>query len=329
MEKIPYGFLFDWMGSADTRRHIAYAGQMIDSSCLMFDYAGIDAAASFDGASLDPDWVEKYLITAGSFVSKYDGSRIMIAPYPSRYGDLDQYGDGEKVEGITRSSSGDIITGENGEDVCICYNTSSRLPDLDIGYYSATLAEVDDAIGALIKWAKCAPIISAADSKAEAAINAMLDEIMHGDKPCVISDKEVLTAMRNGQTYSVDVTDPKRATYIQYLSELHDVLIRRYYTKNGIDTRKTSKHAQVTIDEADGMEVYSWLIPLNKLKQRQKWCAAMNRMYGLSLSVDFAEPWRSAYQSYLRKMQEGGTEDAETSEHAADAGNSDGDQNDD
>lgn len=325
MPKNPYYRLTDWICDTSSRQ-IAYAGQMVDSSCLMFVYAGIDAAASFDGDSLDPDWLERYLITAGSIVSKYDGSRILIAPYPSRYGDLDQYGDGDQVQGITRSSTGDVITGKNGEDVCICYNTSSRLPDLDIPYYSRTLSDVDDAIDALIRWAKCAPIISAADSKSEAAINAMIDEIMDGKRPCVIGDETVLTAMQHGQTYSIDITDPKRATYIQYLSELHDVLIRRYYTKNGIDTHKTSKHAQVTTDETDGMEIYSWLIPLNKLEQRRKWCNAMNRLYNLNLSVDFAEPWKSAYDAYIKKLQNGGDQDAETPEHIADADDPDNNQ---
>jgi len=320
----PYAWLTDWISDCSSRQ-ISYAGQMIDSNCLMFEYDGIDVAASFDGTTLDPEWLEKYLVTAGSIVSQYDGSRILIAPYPSRYGDLDQYGDGDQVEGITWSSTGDVITGKNGEDVCICYNTSSRLPDLDIPYYSRTLSDVDDAIDALIRWAKCAPIISAADSKSEVAINAMIDEIMDGKRPCVIGDEVVLTAMQHGQTYSIDVTDPKRAAYIQYLSELHDVLIRRYYTKNGIDTHKTSKHAQVSVDETDGMEIYSWLIPLNKLKQRQKWCAAMDRIYGLQLSVDFAEPWRSAYSAYLKRTQEGGDQDAQETQHAADESDPDGD----
>lgn len=316
MPKIPYSWLFDWIPS-EGYRAAAYAGEMINAGCMMFEYAGMPAAKAYDGSSADPAWLEKYLLAFGRFVSTYDGERIIVAPYPSRYGDLDQYGDGEQVEGITRGENGIVINGYNGYDCCICYNTTTRLPDLDVAYYARTLASVDDAIDALIRWAKCAPILSAADSKAEAAINAMLDEIMEGKRPCVISDQEVLTSLRNGTTYSVDITDPKRATYIQYLSELHDVLIRRYYTKNGIDTHKTSKHAQVNIDETDGMEIYSWLLPLDKLKQRRLWCEAMNRCFGLSLSVDFAEPWRSAYEAYLKKQQEGAEPNEEATEHDA------------
>lgn len=324
-----------------TARTAAYFSEclVVDLSMFAWKLNGETVFTDADGNSFDSVWMEKYLNCSGSIVAKVADGEVKIAPMPSRTGNLDQYGEGTDIIGITRN--GEQIDGKNGESVVICYHQSSRWADLDLIYYPDVLSRVDDAINACLKWSRTAPLLGSPDSMTQTQIAGIIEELMDGIPKCVV-DGNMLEKLRSvGSTagngvYSVEITKPERVALVQYLSELHDVLMRRYYTTRGLDSHKTSKHAQVNESEATGQEVISWIIPLDRLKCRQKFCEEMQSL-GVDLSVEFAEPWKTMYDSFMAKLkaqpEEGGEEnadedtaDGDDTESAEDSGVQSGDQ---
>ena len=304
-------------------RQAAYFSDCLSVDLSMFRVSidGEYLLTDTTGNTLDPLWIERYLNTAGCILSKVSGNNIIIAPQPSRTGELDQYGDGKDGFGVTRN--GEQITGTIGKDVCLCYNQSSRFSDLDLLWFPDLLAKIDDGIDACLTWSKPAPVFSAADSKAHKTIADNLQKIMDGE-PCIVTGGDVLTSMRQGQNYAVDFTNPERVRNIQYLSELFDEAVKWFYTKRGVDVHRTAKHAQVTASESDGMQVYSWIHPLDKLRCRQQWCDDMQRLFGVTITYDFNEPWRSAYEQFMMSMTMPEPEQKE-GEQNADTDNTDDD----
>jgi hypothetical protein len=254
----------------------------------------------------DEDWAERYLVYNGNFVGGMLPDGIpALAPNVSRTGNLNIYGDGTEANAPCRGTSG-TITGIIGKDAFICYNNSQRMPETDLIYYPDVLAAIDRNVYKLIDWTKYPPMVCATDSKTQTAINKILDEADAG-KPRAIVDDALLSSLSRGVSndiYSVDLVDPAKIQLVQYLLEAHDVIIRRIQAKHGIDTRRTSKHAQVSVDEADGMQLASWVYPLDQLRQRQKFAAAWSARYPeYPISVEFAEPWASAYREFLAEQQ--------------------------
>ena len=301
-----------------TARSASYFSECLIVDLSMFDWTldGEKVFTNADGESFDAVWMEKYLNCSGSIVADVRSDNVKIAPMPSRTGNLDQYGEGTDIIGITRN--GEQIEGKNGSSVVICYHQSSRWADLDLIYYPDVLARVDDAINACLKWSKTAPLLGAPDSMTQTQIAGILDDLMNGIPKCVV-DGNLLEKLRSAGVspngvYSVEMTRPERVALVQYLSELHDVLMRRYYTTRGLDSHKTSKHAQVNESEATGQEVISWIIPLDRLKCRKKFCEEMQAL-GVNMSVDFAEPWNTLYDSFMKKLEE--PEEMEGSEEDA------------
>ena len=281
----------------------------------------------------DPAWAERYLAFSGNFVAGNlpDGSPA-IAPNVSRVGALDIYGDGTDANAPCRGTAG-TITGELGSTAFICYNNSMRMPETDLIYYPDVLATIDRSVYTLVDWSKYPPLIRATDSKVETALNSILQDLDDG-KPRAVVSNNLLESMSRGyqqDVYSVDITNPQKIQLIQYLLEAHDVIMRRIMAKNGIDTRRTSKHAQVSVDEADGMQLASWVYPLNKLEQRQFFADAWTAAYpDYPISVDFAEPWSSAYKEFLAEQQLPAAELDNAGEEGGDnAGNDQDDSSDD
>lgn len=304
-----------------TTRYWAYFSQCLGVDLSMFQWKvnGEAVWTSPDGESLDAVWLEKYFNCAGAVAGRIRNGKIIIAPRPSRTGNLNQYGDGEDGIGITRN--GIQIEGENGdaERICIGYNCSTRFADLDLLYYPDVLSRVDDAINALLKWSKAAPLIGVPDSAVQKQVDDIIEDLMEGNPQTVVDGNLFDKIKQSGSegVYSVDISKPERVALLQYLSELHDVLYRRYYTLRGLDTHKTSKHAQVTADEADGQEYLSWIMPMDRLKCRIAWCDLMNQNDdGITIEVDFAEPWKSMFEAFMRRLheqpeEEGGEPDAD------------------
>jgi len=272
-------------------RSFAYIARFLAMHCQMFEYEW----------DLDRDWFERYLTVTGSVLGGQIKGKPACAPAASRVGDLDIYGDG--TDGIAPTAGGKgVIRGKLDGKTVICYNNSLRCPDLDLLHTAETLAEIDTSLTAVIQWTRIAPFLVTRDSVTEKSLTEKIKQIRQGNPAVIVDEGTAEALLRPGTSdlYKIDITEPERVTNAQYLSELHDLVLRRYYTLYGIDTAKTSKHAQVTIDEATGMESLSWIMPLDMLRQREDFCRRYNEAFGTSWSVRFGEPWRTLYKQFER-----------------------------
>ena len=281
----------------------SYFDELFRIDISMFEWVGV--------TECDPIWISKYLFLTGAVGAKRDSDKILIAPDPSRVGELDQYGDGTDMIGVLVNGWPDI-SGKIGVDCVIGYNNSDRSPDLDLIYYPKVLANIDSSLDVQIDLSKAAPIYGVGDEMTKRTLQEVIRKIRDGE-PQVILDDQILQKLSKTQSgpgiYSVHLTDPDIIRNAQYLTELWDVMLRRFCNFRGVDTRKTTKHAQVSTAEATGMDAVSWILPMDMLRARERFCEDANRVLGTNWSVKFAEPWASQYKAYQAQLMSNGEEE--------------------
>ena len=255
-------------------------------------------------------YVEQYLHCGGGFAAvppeKNELKKWLIGETPSRTGELDQFGDGLTVQGITRN--GISFEGQYNEDIAICYNNTDRMPDLDMVRYADGFSQVDKAIMANVHWTILAPVLCTRDDRTTAKIEKLVDDMLDGKLKCITSE-DVLDALNGGRgegVYSVDITHPERIRNVQYQSELYDVLMRRFFNKYGLNIQNTSKHAQATTDEVHGLDAVAWVLALDMLRARQDFCEVANRIGNTNAwSCRFSDVWQAEYERFMiREKQE-------------------------
>lgn len=294
-----------------------YFDFLLASLCSMFEWEGLP---------VEQRHLEEYLHMFGSFaVQRSDKvpEGFLFAPDPGRGDTLDQFGEGLVVHGATWGEAF-TIEGKINEDVIVCYNNTTHTPDFDMMLYSRYLSTVDRAIMTSTKLSVFAPVFCTPDSKSQKEMEDIIDRLLEGEiKVFKDVEKEPLLQDQAQPLYSIDAVDPKRIETVQYHSQLWMDMLRRFFAKYGIDIQSTNKRAQVSNDEANALDAYSWIMPLNMLKEREAFCERINTVFGTSWSVRFSELWMQEYDQYSR-ITEGGENDAEASDDGEDSDAVDG-----
>ena len=277
---------------------------------MMFDYAGLPK-------TIDRKYLEDYLNISGSCaIARAKDGKLYAAPYAGRTGRVNQYGIGIAVE--TCTPNGIEISGIVGETVAVIYNNSAHAPEQDLWFDSSTFTEIDKSSNANIIFARIAPIFAAADDKTKDAIKRIIENVIAGNMEIVTSEN-IFAELQLGETLSglktIDVTEPERIQYIQYLSQFYDVAMRRHFSRRGLPMRTPTKAAQQSTDEIHGLDSVSWFYPLNKRQSRIDGFADCNRIFGTNVQVSFSEIWQQEYDAYkLRMLQKDVITETETAE---------------
>ena len=181
-------------------------------------------------------------------------------------------------------------------------------------------------------FARIAPIFTAADDKTIEQIKAVIENVIAGNLETVVSENLLDMFGLQAGTENVKILDvfqhPERVQYVQYLSQLFDVIMRRHFSRRGLSIKTPTKAAQQSTDEIHGMDSVSWFYPLNKLKARRDGVEMVNRIFGKSITVDFSEIWQQEFAAYqLRLLQDDvqAENDVKGAENDVDSGNSDTD----
>ena len=302
---------FSWMKTKfqNYLREDHYFDILLQSDLSMFEYEGLPAG-------MDPVWIEKYLNIAGSigitrtpetYVSELlpDAPEYRpaysICPLPSRDGNVDQYGDGSHIAGSTATVS---IDGDLGVDAVIVYNRDTRLPELDNMIDADALMQIDKSAAINVILSRIAPVYSCCNETTRKGLEQMINQVIEGQVKTIVSGniKDQITQITG--TEVLDVTQPEKIQYIQYLSQYYDVIIRRHYNRRGLSVRTGTKAAQQSADEIHGLDAVSWIIPLAKLKARQEGFAKFNELFGESVTVRFSEIWQQEYDAYLLRIMQ-------------------------
>lgn len=280
------------------KRQNMYFGYLLSADEMMFSYTGLPE-------TIEQKFLEDYLNISGSVAIGSVNGKLYAAPYAGRTGRANQYGEGENVE--TTTPNGIEISGKVGESVAVIYNNTARTPENDLWFDTSTFTEIDKSSNANIIFARIAPIFTAADDKIKDAIKKIIENVIAGNMEIVTSDN-IFSELQLGENLSglktIDVTEPERIQYIQYLSQFYDVLMRRHFSRRGLPMRTPTKAAQQSTDEIHGLDSVSWFYPVNKLNSRRIGVEMVNKIFGTSISVDFSEIWKQEYDAYKVRIQQ-------------------------
>ena len=189
-----------------------------------------------------------------------------------------------------------IASGEIGKDIVIGWNNDIRTPELIFDKFASYLAECDRSIRTAIMNSRLTNNPVACDENEKKAIDIVLDTVYDG-KPKTIVQSNLLNKFiqNNGngnEIRTLKLTDPDYVRNIQYLSNLHDDLLKRICIIYGHSLNGVNKMAQVNSDELKGYETLARVYPLIMFDERKKFINECNRVFGTSWEVHFSDAWK-------------------------------------
>ena len=269
---------------------------------MMFEYTGLPE-------NIDPYRLEDFLNLTGGIVWQMIDGVHMVAPFPSRQGQIDQWGYGETAHSTTLN--GVSLDGIVGETAAVIYNNTTRTPQIDLYTTADIFMEIDNSSRKNVRFAKIAPIFEAANSKQQKALEELISAVLEGEVKTIVSDADIkiddiVGANKEKGLKSIEaITAPEKIQYLQYLSQYFDIRMRRHFARRGLSMKTSDKQAQVTRDEVHGMDAMTWVYPLSKLAARRRGLDMVNSIYGTKITVDFSELWMQEWNAYkLRSIAE-------------------------
>lgn len=274
---------------------------VIEGDYFQFLRAAEQQMFEWDGLpeNIDKNRLEDFLNLTGGCVWKMVDGVHMVAPYPARTGQIDMWGYGETAHSTT--INGISLEGVVGVDAAIIYNNGTRTPQTDLFTTADIFAAIDSASKVNVKLSRIAPLFSAENDKQATALDEILQQIIDGEPKTIASKADVSINDIAGNVKPLDIvemTQPEKIQYLQYLSQYFDIRLRRHFMRRGLSLKTSDKQAQVTRDEVHGMDAVTWFYPLSKLQARQDGVEMVNKIYGTNISVRFSELWQQEYDAY-------------------------------
>ena len=189
-----------------------------------------------------------------------------------------------------------IASGEIGKDIVIGWNNDIRTPELIFDKFASYLAECDRSIRTAIMNSRLTNNPVACDENEKKAIDIVLDTVYDG-KPKTIVQSNLLNKFiqdngNGNEIRTLKLTDPDYVRNIQYLSNLHDDLLKRICIIYGHSLNGVNKMAQVNSDELKGYETLARVYPLIMFEERKRFINECNRVFGTSWEVHFSDAWK-------------------------------------
>lgn len=284
----------------------SYADILTEILGSMFDYDGFPE-------SIDKRFIELYLLYTGK-CAFYKKNGELIVSTCQFSGEPDAYGIGKDL--ICTTFNGTVTTftdWKNSNDVVVMLNNNIGEEDKNIFWFEDMLTEVDVSMNAMVLNSRYTPVGVCQNEKQKIGLEAIFDASADG-KPHIMVSNNMLSEIENGKSgiEVVNVTDPTMSDKLQYLSNFHDDLLRRFYFLYGMDTQNQgSKLAQMSVEEVNSGSNSSFILPHNRYHFRQMAIDELNNKFGLSVSVFFTEPWQSRMAHCEEEVAEDETEEIE------------------
>ena len=270
----------------------------------MFEWKGLPE-------TVRPELLESLLISQGTACfGKINGE--IYTGYGSFQGDIKNF----LPVGyqFTNAGIGDFqgIIGENCE---VCWNNSMLKPDFFLFQYSSILTEIDVSERCNVLFSRLLRIPRVKDTKEKTAIEECVKDILNGNFNAIVSENIQETLLSDSEQHPenrfFDLTDVSDVDKLQYLNQYRDNVVKRFFQMYGQGMQTTAKLAQQTTDELHGNDAVSMIIPLDRLSQRKKFCDRVNKLFGLSVSVDFSESFRESREEMQETYSNGTIEKKE------------------
>lgn len=245
---------------------------------------------------LTPREIERNLNEFGVACVVKNGDKLYVG-CPTLSAPLDQYGYGITI--WTTTGNGDTLTAVEGETGALMWNNSTRTPNYDVMDTSLIMTDIDTSINALVFNARAHKLPVAKNSKVKEVIDTALSNTINGGRSYTIVNDASFIDEVNGKDLAIqtlELTDPRLMDSVQYLSKLHDDILRRKATMYGHALNTTGKLAQQSKDEINDYDSISMIIPEDMLECRIKGVEKINEVFGCNITVDYSLPWR--YKMY-------------------------------
>lgn len=207
---------------------------------------------------------------------------------------------------ITNAGIGEV-EGVAGEQVAVCWNNAMRYPDTVLYQYSSILTEIDVSERCNVLFTRLLRIPRVSDSKEKTEIEECVKSMLNGNFTATTRKalQSELFASDNPENRFFDLSDVDKVDKLQYLNQYRDNIIKRWFQMYGQGMQSTAKLAQQTTDELHGNDGVSMIIPLDRLAQRKKFCAEMNRLFGTSVTVEFSDSYAESYEEMKETYSNG------------------------
>lgn len=286
-------------------RYYCYQNECLDLITQMFDY-------DFGDAETMDTWLLEQVLTNIGLVGFCMIDGVLCYGTVSLSGKINK--DGIPTRATVFFFNGESFSGYVGKDVVIMWNNKTHTPELKSSQFSEVLTECDNSIMACVYNSRPYMAIVAKSQKFIKSIRAILKQWRDG-KPQIIAGDDTIQGIvypEREEVKSINLSDPTIMDKIQYLSKLHDDVLRRGLTYYGIAINSSGKMAQLNNKEIDGYETYSKIYPNNRLFERQKAIKQINDLFDIEASVKFGLAFKNC--SYEELPDEGEIEERKDDE---------------
>lgn len=237
----------------------------------------------------DVPFLELFLLTRGACAMWKDGEDYVITPC-ERVGNIDAYGRGKDLICTTlNGKQKKFVDYKNNPEVVYIRNNKLSTPDLLIEKDGESLTEIIKSIDCCVSNTRYTDVVLASDENEKVLIENAMDARDKGKIAVVVSDNFT----EDGETIRhIGLTDPARTDILQYLNRAYDDVLRRFWNRAGMEVCTTTKLAQQTKDEVTAGHNARMVESYEMLAEREEAIEAINAKFGLSVSVDFSDPWK-------------------------------------
>lgn len=182
------------------------------------------------------------------------------------------------------------------KEIAIGYNNILHTPEYDIVRFANILAEVDTSIKTAVMNTRISPLLKANNENEKKALETAINDIYSGKL-----NVTVLNDLFNNQTVNASGVDTNRTIYltnpnnvdkIQYLSKLHDDLIRRLCNLHGIQMNTTGKMAQLTTGELNEYSEFSGIYIRQQYDFLCEYIEESNQINNFNMSVEYGDSFK-------------------------------------
>lgn len=262
----------------------------------MFEYTGFSE-------DLNTDFIEFYNILspyAGSGVFKNKSGKEVVG-WITPGGMMNDYMIPEEfnINTLGRSNKQGCFDGVNA---AICWNNKTHTSDLiTLRKYTELIHLCDTSQKCLMKYARLFPVFEVANENVKQMINNAVKNSEEGN-PVTFTSKALSRIGQDGEpgVKVINLGNVNAVDKLQYLSTYHNDLLRRFFSMYGMAYSQSTKQAQQSIEEVHSENKISWILPNDRLNERQKFTETYRKVFRRpDASVDYSQAWLDAYEEYM------------------------------
>lgn len=262
----------------------------------MFEYTGFSE-------DLNTDFIEFYNILspyAGSGVFKNKSSKEVVG-WITPGGMMNDYMIPEEfnINTLGRSNKQGCFDGVNA---AICWNNKTHTSDLiTLRKYTELIHLCDTSQKCLMKYARLFPVFEVDNENVKQQINNAVKNSEEGN-PVTFTTKALSRIGQDGEpgVKVINLGNVNAIDKLQYLSTYHNDLLRRFFSMYGMAYSQSTKQAQQSIEEVHSENKISWILPNDRLNERQKFTETYRKVFRRpDASVDYSQAWLDAYEEYM------------------------------